>query len=172
MTNGSKDTFIERIHDLACAEFSLDLEGIHGFSHWLRVRENGLRLAQASGADPALVALFALLHDVKRRSDGLDPDHGRRAAEFVRGLQGSLLPLSQPDLELLTYAIAHHSDGLVEAHVTVQTCWDADRLDLGRVGIKPQARYLGTAAARDPEIMAWAHEQSLGHRQPWWVWYG
>ena len=162
------EAFVERIR----AEFSLDLNGVHGLSHWARVRENGLRLAETSGADPLLVELFALLHDSKRHSDLLDRRHGQRSAKFVRSLQGSFFDLPAPDLELLTYAIAYHSDGLTEAHVTVQTCWDADRLDLGRVGIQPKARYLCTDAAKDPEIIAWAYERSLSHRKPWWAWYG
>lgn len=139
--------------------FALSLDGIHGQAHWLRVRENGLRLADLTGADRRLVELFAYLHDSKRLSDGRDPDHGHRAAEFVRSLQGAL-SLSNSELELLSYACAYHSDGLTEADVTVQTCWDADRLDLGRVGIQPKVCYLCTAAARDPEMIAWAYRRS------------
>ena len=45
--------------------------------------------------------------------------------------------------------LCHHSDGRVDADVTVQTCWDADRLDLGRVGKRPDPRLLCTPAARD-----------------------
>jgi uncharacterized protein len=44
--------------------------------------------------------------------------------------------------------------------VTIQTCWDADRLDLGRVGTKPNPTYLGTAAARNQEFMADAVKRS------------
>ena len=54
---------------------------------------------------------------------------------------------------MLTYAVRHHSDGLIEADVTVQTCWDADRLDLGRVGIVPRPDRLCTAHARDPVLL-------------------
>ncbi|MFM7531655.1 MAG: hypothetical protein ACKO5J_04035, partial [Rubrivivax sp.] len=54
----------------------------------------------------------------------------------------------------------HHSSGLTEADVTVQTCWDADRLDLGRVGIRPSPRYLCTPAARQPETIARAYAAS------------
>jgi hypothetical protein len=43
--------------------------------------------------------------------------------------------------------MTHHSNGAVDADPTIQTCWDADRLDLGRVGIKPPARYLSLEAA-------------------------
>jgi uncharacterized protein len=51
---------------------------------------------------------------------------------------------------------------LTEADVTVQTCWDADRLDLGRIGIKPEPRFLCTAAAQDPALIEWALLRSQG----------
>jgi uncharacterized protein len=41
-----------------------------------------------------------------------------------------------------------HSKGLMDADVTVQTCWDADRLDLIRLDIQPEAERLCTDAAR------------------------
>ncbi|HSJ55792.1 MAG TPA: HD domain-containing protein [Anaerolineae bacterium] len=139
--------------------FALPLDGIHGQAHWLRVRDNGLRLSEQTGADPRLVELFAYLHDSKRLTDGRDPDHGRRAAEFVRSL-AVVLSLSKLEVELLSYACAHHTQGLTEADVIVQTCWDADRLDLGRVGIRPNPRLLCTAAARDPATIEWAYDRS------------
>jgi uncharacterized protein len=40
----------------------------------------------------------------------------------------------------------HHSEGAVHADPTVQTCWDADRLDLGRVGVMPDAKFLSAHA--------------------------
>jgi uncharacterized protein len=142
------------------SEYALPWNGTHGISHWTRVRENGLRLAMLTGADPHVVELFAYLHDSKRLNERRDPGHGARAAGFARTLQGSIIHLSDESLELLIYACAYHTDGLIEADVTVQTCWDADRLDLGRVGIKPQARYLCTSAARDAEMIEWALARS------------
>jgi uncharacterized protein len=143
-------------------EFALSLDGIHGTAHWDRVRENGLRLAELTGADPDVVELFAYVHDSKRHDDGFDPDHGQRAAEFVQTLHGSLIRLSDGDLERLVYACVHHSQDITQAEITVQTCWDADRLDIGRIGIKPRARYLCTCAAKDPAIIEWAFRRSQG----------
>ena len=48
-----------------------------------------------------------------------------------------------------------------DADITVQTCWDADRLDLGRVGIRPDPRRLCTAAARNPRMIEAAFARSL-----------
>jgi uncharacterized protein len=136
------------------------LEGIHGAGHWQRVCENGLRLAEETGADPAVLELFAYFHDSRRLSDGWDPEHGHRAAAFIKNLQGSHLSLCEEKLEILTFACTHHSDGLIDADVTVQTCWDADRLDLGRIGIQPDPERLCTAAARMPDVIEWAWQRS------------
>ena len=121
---------------------------LHGRVHWERVRENGFALASATeGADPEVVGLFALFHDSMRMNDGHDPDHGKRGSALAREL-ASLLPLEQSQLERLTTACDGHTDGFVSDDPTVGTCWDADRLDLPRVGIRPDARFLSTAAAR------------------------
>jgi uncharacterized protein len=141
-------------------EFGLDLDGLHGEAHWARVRENGLRLAKLTGADPLIVESFAYLHDCQRRNDGFDRDHGRRAAAFVKTLEPTLLPLSGRRRQLLIYACAYHSDGQTQAPLSVQVCWDSDRLDLGRINIEPDPAYLCTAAARDPALIEWAVRRS------------
>ena len=47
--------------------------------------------------------------------------------------------------------------------MTIETCWDADRLDLGRVGITPHPSHLCTEAAKRPETIKWADDRaSLG----------
>jgi len=142
-------------------DFTLGWHGIHGVKHWGRVRANGIRLARATGANTRVVELFAVLHDSRRMNDGYDPEHGMRGAENAVRLQGVLYQLDDAELELLCQACRSHSDGHTEADITVQTCWDADRLDLGRVGINPAPEKLCTIAARDPEIMEWAYERSV-----------
>lgn len=143
------------------AQFALDWDGLHGASHWSRVREIGLRLSERTGADARVVELFAFLHDSRRQNDGHDPLHGARAAEFARSLAGKAFDLPPAGLELLAAACRGHSDGLMEGDVTVLTCWDADRLDLGRAGIVPRADLLCTDAARDPVVLEWAYKRSL-----------
>ena len=60
--------------------------------------------------------------------------------------------MSDEEMDLLTEAFKYHSDGYTEADITVQVCWDADRLDLGRVGIKPAPHRLCTASAKSIEV--------------------
>ena len=46
------------------AGFLLDWQGIHGAPHWGRVLDNGLRLAETTGARVEVVELFAFFHDL------------------------------------------------------------------------------------------------------------
>ena len=140
--------------------FFLDWGGVHGAPHWARVRENGLRLSASTGANTKVVEAFAFLHDSQRVNDGHDPDHGPRAAELARRLPKSLLDLTHSEVEILATACNGHTGGIIDADITVCTCWDADRLDLGRVGIVPDPARLCTDAARDPEILRWAYARS------------
>lgn len=143
------------------SRFALDWRGIHGAPHWARVRRIGLRLAIETGADPVVVEAFAFLHDSCRLSDGDDRLHGHRAAGLARELNEPFLQLSEGQLSVLVTACEGHSSGSVSIDATVATCWDADRLDLGRVGIRPDPRYLCTSAARDPRMIAWAYWRSV-----------
>jgi uncharacterized protein len=138
------------------AECALSPEGIHGVAHWARVLENGLRLGETTGANLTVVRLFAVLHDSRRVNEGTDPDHGLRAAEFAAKLRGQLIRLPDPDFQLLWQACAGHTHQLTHPDVTIQTCWDSDRLDLARVGINPSPAYLSTAPAKLPETLNWA----------------
>jgi len=145
-------------------QFALDWQGIHGAAHWARVRANGLKLAEASQARTDVVELFSFFHDSMRANDDFDPHHGIRAAHYVESLRGKLFELDDGGLDLLKLACEEHSNGLMDADITVQVCWDADRLDLGRVGIRPDPYRLCTEAAKDAEMIEWAYAQSIkGH---------
>lgn len=48
---------------------------------------------------------------------------------------------------MLFLAMRGHSDGGVHLDATFQTYWYADRLDPGRVGSKPKARYISVEGA-------------------------
>ena len=147
-----RQSLLEAVRD----QYSLAWNGIHGLDHWERVRENGLRLAGLTGARAEVVELFADFHDACRHNDGHDPEHGARGADLARNLGGSVFDLDTEGLTLLVEACTGHTDGKTVAEITVATCWDADRLDLARVGKIPRPERLCTDAARDPVIIAWA----------------
>jgi uncharacterized protein len=107
-----------------------------------------LQIAADSGADPLVVVLFSLFHDCMRRTDKRDPKHGPRAADFVRGERTLLRFLTPTQFEQLVYACANHTHEIHNSDTTIGTCYDADRLDLPRVGIVPNPRMLNTAYAK------------------------
>ncbi len=150
------------------AQYSLPLEGPHGLSHWARVLENGRLLTPLTGARLEVVGLFAVLHGARRMNESTDPKHGRRAADYVRS-QRHLLDLDERDFELLVMACAYHVDGRTEGDVTVRTCWDADRLDICRVGLQINPKYLCTEAAREEIFMREAIVRGVKRYVPEWV---
>ena len=61
-------------------------------------------------------------------------------------LMAIFFQLNDLQLDNLCFAIRHHSGGDVSTDPTIQTCWDSDRLDLGRVGIIPSSRFISEVA--------------------------
>ena len=132
---------------------------VHGESHWQRVAVAGLALLpETPGTEPALVFLFALFHDSMRFNDSFDPMHGPRAAVLARELRGGPFDLGEEEMGLLAFACEEHTNGGLSEDPTVGVCWDADRLNLWRVGFEPDPLFLSTGAARGEERIAWAHD--------------
>lgn len=130
---------------------------IHGQAHWRGVAYAGLRLAmQEPLADPTVVLLFAMFHDSMRLDDGHDPLHGPRGAAYAASLHGRHFHLPDDRLRWLHEAIHDHTHGHTAKNATIACCWDADRLNLWRIGVRPMPQYLSTAAARMPEMISWA----------------
>lgn len=130
-------------------DFQCDPSSIHGPGHWQRVERNGLLVAKRSGADETVVRLFAVFHDSRRDHDGSDDTHGGFGAAYAMRLRGRLFELDDRRFEQLCYACTWHTHGRLSDDPTVGTCWDADRLDLGRVGVAPAPSFMSTAFARE-----------------------
>ena len=130
---------------LAASGFVLGEHSFHGPDHWRRVERNGLDIAAESGADVTVVRLFAVLHDSQRLNEGTDPEHGLRAANWAKHLRNVHFTLDDEQFSKLTEACIWHDTGRVSDDATIGMCWDADRLDLPRVGIQPAARFMSTA---------------------------
>jgi uncharacterized protein len=84
-----------------------------------------------------------------REDEGADTEHGLRAAALARKLRGEYFELEEVRFGLLEHAIAFHAHGRCSTDLTIGTCWDADRLDLPRVGLWPRAEFLSTPAGED-----------------------
>jgi len=155
------------IIDLLKNNFALDWEGIHGASHWSRVRLNGLEIAKNNGANSKVVELFSFFHDSMRENDDHDPLHGSRAAEFIQDLSLQFLDINQQEKDLLMTACRHHTDRLSDTNdKTILTCWDSDALDLGRVGIYPLSERLNTDFAKQEDFIKACYARSMGSSNP------
>jgi uncharacterized protein len=148
-------------------QYRLRVDGFHGLDHWARVRENGLRLAARTGADMQVVELFAVFHDACRWDEGGDLGHGPRGGRLAESMRRKgLFTLDDARFDLLVHACRDHTRGETQADPTVQTCWDADRLDLLRVWVTPDPKKLCTETAREPEFMDWCNERARTRDQP------
>ena len=104
-----------------------------------------------------IVRLFALFHDSCRHDEYADPGHGPRGAQLaIVFRQAGHFHLDDPRMELLVTACRIHNGGMPQSNSTLAVCLDADRLDLGRVGITPDPEYLSTPTAK-----------SIATRQAW-----
>ena len=132
---------------------------VEGESLWSKNQKEAvfhlLRFAE-TGANVEVVSLFAVLHDSRRINEVTDPEHGPRAAEFAVELRGSVFDLDDHEFRLLYRACEGHTHERNHHDVTIQTCWDSDRLDLGRVGIMPHPSRLCTEFAKRPDTIKWA----------------
>ena len=122
---------------------------IHGIEHWDRVFANGQQLA-AWNVNLVVVGLFAYLHDFCRENDGEDIEHGPRAAEFIDTVRDTLLKdVCDEDIHLLKEACRLHTIVCKTGNPTIDACFDADRLDLGRVGIIPDPERMATEKGKE-----------------------
>jgi uncharacterized protein len=162
-------SYLQTLFPSVLEGYRLDVRGIHGVAHWARVEAFGTRVAEETGADRLVVSLFALFHDCCRRSEGRDPEHGPRGAELAGKLLNGFGWVSPLQIDQLQRACRLHTYGTpgTETDITVLTCWDADRLDLARVGVMPDPFQLCTEPARSRELIAWAVERSLAGWNPW-----
>lgn len=140
--------------------FSLPLDSAHGLKHWQNVAKIGKYLAQETGADSKVVELFAYLHDSKRENGDHDKNHGLRASEFVRALYDKeLIKITEEQFWQLNFACKYHNQSALHSDdITIQICWDADRLDLWRFGIEPEKEFLNTDFAKRDEAIEFARQ--------------
>jgi len=139
----------DHLWEIVAGQFYTKEYSDHGPEHWRRVERNGLLLATRTGADISVVRLFALFHDSRRESDDWDQGHGARGAKYAASLRGVAFDLPDELFELLNFACVWHTEGKNHDNPTIATCWDADRLDLGRVGIIPDSRFMCTDFGRE-----------------------
>jgi hypothetical protein len=171
MTDFPLSTF-RKLLDTVLARATHRESVLHGEAHWRAVSYTALELApRVPGADPLVGFLFGLIHDSQRVHDGGDPQHGPRAAGLTQKFfDEGLLPISSAQLETLYQAVRDHTTGRSSDDPTIGLCWDADRLNLWRVGAIPDPLFLSTDAARTPETIR-AHRTLPGQHTSWTALY-
>lgn len=123
--------------------------GVHVITHWDRVYDFG-QLLLTPDVNPLVVGLFAYLHDSCRIDDGEDLQHGPRAVKFIDTLRTTLLKdICDDDIHLLKEACRLHTVVDKTGSPTIDACFDADRLDLGRVGIIPDPARMATKKGKE-----------------------
>lgn len=132
------------VREFVYAQRSIGEHSVHGSEHWAHVEFNGLLLAKMNGADEDVVRLFALFHDSRRVNDWYDEKHGPNGAALARKMRGTLFQLDDARFDWLYRACAEHTTAQSTGIVTVDTCFDADRLDLVRIGIMPDPVRMAT----------------------------
>ena len=136
------DSLINKVKQFSAEGWSLGV--CHGVSHWERVERNGLLLA-TDEVNSIVLRLFAYLHDKWRVDNWEDLEHGKRAAENLPALRGTLLSwLTDEEFNLLCTACELHTVCHSTGNPTIDACFDADRLDLIRVGITPDPERMAT----------------------------
>ncbi len=143
--------------------YRLRWNGTHGIIHWSRVYDNGIKLSEQEGIRSKVVQLFSVFHDSQRKNEHLDKYHGKRGAALAVKLR-DYLAIGDDDFQLLIDACSLHTNRLDHPNITIQTCMDADRLDLGRVAKHPDPNLLCTPLAKQKETIKWAYQRSLIHK--------
>lgn len=140
------NNMVQQVED-CCGSFCT-CEGlrIHGFSHLRRVAAVAGRIAAAAGEDIESAVVAGFLHDCARRHDGGGVDHAHDSAALTRKLLARFYP--HLDAVRLCDAIARHADGETTEDMLAACVWDADRLELRRLGIEVDPDLLSTEIAR------------------------
>ena len=100
-----------------------------------------------------VVTTFAYLHDSERMNNAKDIDHGLRASKLIDTIRRTRLRyLNDEQIGKLKRACELHTIKHKTGDITIDTCFDADRMDLFRVGIKPSPERMATK--RGAELVA------------------
>jgi uncharacterized protein len=148
MTPELEHSLLMRALSLVQEHGTVNRRSIHGPSHWHNVEANAVHLAGLEGVQTLVPRMFAIFHDFLRENDNEDPGHGPRAAEFLRIRRDRFPEMAYLDFEALAQACERHTVGDLAEDPMIGICWDADRLDLIRVGITPDPKFMSTPSGK------------------------
>ena len=129
----------------------------HDWDHTLRVLANARHLADAEGADAAVVAFAAVLHDIGRPEELADNGktcHAQLGEERTRDVLRELGVSDSAFVEQVAHCVRAHRyrrrrDSEPPATLEARVVFDADKLDcIGAVGIGRSFHFAGRTGAR------------------------
>lgn len=121
----------------------------HGVEHWDRVAKFG-RMLYKEKADMDVIMAFAYLHDSERENNAYDEEHGSRASKLIDTIRNTeLAALNDEQIAKLKRACELHTIQHKTGDITIDICFDADRMDLLRVGIMPSPDRMATKQGAD-----------------------
>lgn len=145
---------------------------LHGPAHWARVFHFGKLLSEKMSLplqQRQCIQVFAWTHDLARWDDNGGNEHAIAGAYYLDEVVPALFAhLVHDQRELIRAAIRHHADSLAAEEAfhsgwfidlpweksdllnTIGCCWDADRLDLLRLGIEPDHARMSTPYWEEP----------------------
>ncbi len=123
-------------------------QGLHGFEHVKRVVENAKLIAREEcpqNFDDAVIGAY--LHDIGRTDDGSGNEHAIKGARIAKDLLEKHWP--HLDAKRILFAIEVHADGTTTKDPLIGAIWDADRLDIPRIGGNIRPQFLSTKKGMD-----------------------
>lgn len=130
-----------------------DIRSSHGWDHVLRVVSLAGRIADTAGADPVIVKVAAILHDIAREAEDRGGGEACHAREGSRMALDFLLGMGwdRGKAEHAARCIRAHrfrGDGAPET-IEAKVLFDADKLDsIGAIGIGRAFLFSGEIGAR------------------------
>lgn len=143
------DKIINTIHEVEMLCFPLLKclnTNIHGIQHLRQVAYLSGRLAYLLNLDYKTAILAGYLHDCARNNDSDGNSHAHESAWLAKKIIET--NWSNIDIGKIFNAIYYHADGLNTDDPFIGCIWDADRLNLVRLGIIPKVELLSTEFAK------------------------
>lgn len=134
----SEANILTNIYEEVERRFSNMDDLAHGWEHVYRVYKLALYIAEQEGADPFIVALAALMHDLGRSVEASKELHHADVSVMLASELLLAQGVSMDTQEAILHAIAAHSfsRGIEARTIEARVVRDADRLDsLGAIGI-------------------------------------
>lgn len=150
-------------------DFDLHLtQSNHGIYHWARVIQNGRLIAEQNKANINILIAFAFFHDCQRMNEESDPEHGLRGGTYMLQFEKDL-HLTKEEISKVFEACEGHTDILFHHDKDISTCWDADRLDLMRVGIYPNPDKLNNEEAKNSGLISYLSKIAFNNTELGWA---